>query len=237
MKPALPWTVAVASLAFALYTFVGVSPSKDIAGNTNRPSLSEPPVAHRAQPPTRVPTSDLATPHPLPSSPAVLPCTPEARDGTATVCSEPHPCPECPKLRNEPCPEGAHVRECETRLAQCLSWEPMIDSTVHSQSLATARRTTLQTLLQEDLQLSDPQLQWLNEAACALRELRWHAVEGIHGDLESDAPRLLIKGDRAEILADMEEMLGPNAYARFREMGGIGLLNDTLQCADQEAPL
>ncbi len=81
--------------------------------------------------------------------------------------------------------------------------------------------------------MTDEQIQWIGEAACALRELRWHAVELLHQDgVETDSPRQLIMADRKEILADMQKLLGSPTYSRLRGMGGIGLLNDTLECAD-----
>jgi len=128
----------------------------------------------------------------------------------------------------------SELKSCKEKVAECRAWDPVVTEAVDRQSLDAARQATLKFLLQDDLQLSAPKVQWLSEAACALRELRWYAVEQMHvEDLAIETPRLQIMGDRNEILSDMKELLGTDTYARFREMGGIGLLNDTLECADQ----
>lgn len=232
MRILLPWAITLVSVAFAIATYMTESsPGRSEGGARNAaipPTAAEP----KLQPDERI--TRRARPQRQQETPVVPACLPNEA-AKPQVCEAAPPCPQCPPSDNQPCPRAAALRACEARLAEHASWNPFLNAAVRSQSLATARRATLETLLQEDLQITPEQTQWLTEAACALRELRWHAVEGINRDLHSAVPHLLIQSDRAEILADMEKMLGAGAYTRFREMGGIGLLNDTLECADQES--
>ncbi len=112
----------------------------------------------------------------------------------------------------------------EAQVSECLDHE----------RLRHSRHHTLRTLLEEDLELLPDEVDWLAEFACALRELRWASVAAMHDDgVRTSEVREMMLGERTEILRDIEVFLGSETYARFRQMGGIGLLNDTLDCSDE----
>ena len=118
--------------------------------------------------------------------------------------------------------EEAHPLEAE--VSECLD----------SDRLRQARYHTLCTLLEEDLELLPEEVEWLAEFACALRELRWAAVAVMHDDgVDAGEVREMMLGERRDVLKDIETFLDTGTYARFRQMGGIGLLNDTLDCHDE----
>lgn len=236
VKVALPWALLAVFLALALSSWLLEEPTRDQAPTEG---LQGPAEERGPATPAHAPQR----PHAVPSAPSVPVAAPPgnesevvARVPTAPECPPPRACPVCPNLSHAHCADSAVLLDCQAKVKECAAWDPIVTAAIHRDSVASARRATLETLLQEDLEISSEQVSWLREAACALRELRWHAVEQIHEeDMDSATPRLLIRDDRQEILADMEKMLGAATYARLREMGGIGLLNDTLECADQES--
>jgi hypothetical protein len=236
MKIAVPWIIAVCSLAFAIYlTFGNVQPELP-AGLSQVAGQGETEPDQQTQARLPLPPAIPATTNLPADRKAPTPELPNATDPVqpATPCPETKLCPFCPPANHAGCATASDLQSCEKKVAQCESWDPIVTDSILRQSILSARQATLSCLLQDDLELTPEQVQWVSEAACALRELRWHAVDKMHeAEAESDAPRLLIKGDRKEILADMEKLLGTPAYTRLREMGGIGLLNDTLECADQ----
>lgn len=104
---------------------------------------------------------------------------------------------------------------------------------LRNEQVRLERELSVRELLQEDLGLSAEETDWLSESACALKELRWMAVHGLQLDGgEASETWEMIRADRQEILRDLEEYLGPEQFARFRKIGGVGLLNDALDCHD-----
>jgi hypothetical protein len=235
VKIALPWTIALAALAFALYVAFG---NLHVEVPASAPSLDNQTVAEPNHQTPEHPPQPKAKPRPLDVPQALAAPNPELPRSAVTSmppesCREAKLCPPCPPSNHEKCTTSTELQSCLKRVAQCESWDTLVTESVRRQSVLSARRATISFLLQDDLGLAAEQIEWVNEAACALRELRWHAVDQMHQvDEESNAPRLRINSDRKEILADMEKMLGTPTYTRLREMGGIGLLNDTLECAD-----
>jgi hypothetical protein len=123
---------------------------------------------------------------------------------------------------------AARAEHLEQRLAETRDCE------VQS-SHASARRATLDSFFGETLKLTQEQVAHLSEEACALRELRWSGVAGLHDDdLASEQISAHIRTERQSILDDIERFLGKEPYAEFRRLGGIGLLNDVLECADRD---
>jgi len=100
-----------------------------------------------------------------------------------------------------------------------------------------SRYLTTRTMFEEDLDLSPEDVSWLAENACALRELRWYAVSHLHLDgVNGGDVWAMVKLQRDDILREVEAYLGPEAYLRFRAIGGIGLLNDNLECVEATLP-
>ncbi len=236
MKVALPWMVAAGTIAFSVYLYLGDPAPENPMGQAKSPSNSQRVSEIPAQSSRRREPSEPLAAVPVKRAEAnKTPSTPPADNlSLPRKCPPRQLCPICPPPPHDQCADMSELKSCKEKVAECRAWDPVVTEAVDRQSLDAARQATLKFLLQDDLQLSAPKVQWLSEAACALRELRWYAVEQMHvEDLAIETPRLQIMGDRNEILSDMKELLGTDTYARFREMGGIGLLNDTLECADQ----
>ena len=96
------------------------------------------------------------------------------------------------------------------------------------------RLDTALSLVETELGLTEPESAWLGEYVCAVRELR---EDNLSDPAERDGGELpdqweQMRREREEELAGIKAVLGPDRYARLREIGGIGLLSDVLDCDD-----
>jgi hypothetical protein len=230
----IPWLVAAFALLGAVYFVYLMSP----AGQPQRP--------RKAEPDAKVPTIASADCPPCPRCPPpateapvhpsqALPLT--SRDPASSAAPEAACVPEapgaCPPPTLQECLVLPGIQGLRDAAERAETWDDLADAAVRTERVRQARHATLDTLLQEDLALTPDQVRWLAEAACALRELRWFAVAHMHDDgVSATDVRELILAERDAILREIEAFLGAEAYGRFRAIGGIGLLNDTLECAD-----
>ena len=240
-----PWILAGLSAAVAVYLLVGQSPPERAAeaalvsdgadagsgaattagpaapGTGGRTATSEcPPCEGRApggddgQCPVRLESARAALAHCL-SEASTCSCSPEADLGA---------CLAIPAVREQIDRAPDQVHPLEAEVSECLESDRLRESRYH----------TLRTLFEEDLELLPEEVEWLAEFACALRELRWAAVAVMHDDgVDAGEVREMMLGERRDVLKDIETFLDTGTYARFRQMGGIGLLNDTLDCHDE----
>jgi len=133
----------------------------------------------------------------------------------------------------EKCMAHPAVRKLADDVRRLEAWDSRVTDCLRRERKKQARHATLNTLLEEDLELSRNETAWLAEAACALKELRWMALARMHDDaFASSEVWENVRRERQEMLRDIESYLGVDEYARFRKIGGIGLLNDTLDCQD-----
>lgn len=82
------------------------------------------------------------------------------------------------------------------------------------------------------LGLSSDQREWMRDYVCSLEELRARALDAL---VAEDAPPAEVltklREQREAVLADLEDKLGSDRYSRLRDLGGIGLLRDSIECA------
>ena len=183
-------------------------------------------------------------PEPMPDAhvPECSWCTEQLERVTRAVveCQARQPAPEAcpPRLpTREQCMGLPEVKKMAEELEHLRVWDPTLSECLKRDRRTQARHATLRTALEEDLGLAPEQTQWLAEAACALRELRWMTMGNMHEDGVATAEIWdMVRRERGEMLTEMEAYLGTEPYQRFRKMGGIGLLNDTLVCEDAEQP-
>jgi hypothetical protein len=90
-------------------------------------------------------------------------------------------------------------------------------------------RSAFDEWAKEALQLTADESQWLEDHVCATRELRERTIASLDETPAGEALEQL-KAQREQILKDVEELLGPDRYAKLRAIGGIGLIADTTEC-------
>lgn len=90
-------------------------------------------------------------------------------------------------------------------------------------------RSAFDEWAKEGLQLTADESQWLQDHACATRELRDRTIASLDETPPAEALEQL-KAQREQILKDVEELLGPDRYSMLRAIGGIGLIADTTEC-------
>jgi len=125
------------------------------------------------------------------------------------------------------------VRKLAESSQKCAEIPAEVPDSGPSEQVRIERETSVRELMQDHLGLTPEETDYLAETACALKELRWWAVQGFR----ADDPTSLdigegIQSERREILRQLEEQMGVENYERFRKLGGLGLLNDALQCED-----
>jgi hypothetical protein len=125
------------------------------------------------------------------------------------------------------------VREFAESSQKCAEIPAEVPECGLGERVRIERETSVRELMQDHLGLTSEETDYLAETACALKELRWWAVQGFR----ADDPTSLevgegIRSERQEILRQLEEQMGVENYERFRKLGGLGLLNDALQCED-----
>lgn len=89
----------------------------------------------------------------------------------------------------------------------------------------------LRDLLLEGLMLSEDEFAATSEFACALQQLRWQTLRELTE--AGDGPPAVVSAlerERQGVLHQMEQFLGIERYNKFRQLGGIGLLNDVSDC-------
>ena len=95
------------------------------------------------------------------------------------------------------------------------------------------RRTTAALrLLEQQLQLTPDEASWVSDYVCQVRQLRQQAIRDLgdpERDLESDLAAM--EADRRAVLQDLRDYLGKPHYEHLRQIGGLGLLGDALDCA------
>jgi predicted subunit of tRNA(5-methylaminomethyl-2-thiouridylate) methyltransferase len=98
---------------------------------------------------------------------------------------------------------------------------------------AEARRDTMRKPIGDFLQITPQQAEWLIEYVCTVRGLRADGLQDLASgaiDFQTAADRQ--KSERSDALAEVEQLLGPDRYAKLREVGGLGMLGDLL-CAGE----
>jgi hypothetical protein len=90
------------------------------------------------------------------------------------------------------------------------------------------------SLIEDELGLGDEESAWLSEYVCAVRELREDSLVDL-AERDAGAPAGVweqMRQEREEALGGLAAVLGPERFERLRAIGGIGLLNDLLDCDD-----
>jgi hypothetical protein len=146
-----------------------------------------------------------------------------------------------------PCkPTGKKPDEHKASLATCLQQPAVrkhIDATVRHEiekrgleepavePRLSQPQAQLRDLLLDGLLLSEDEFSATSEFACALQQLRWQTLKELSdaGDTPAAAVETL-QNERLDVLRQMEQFLGLERYQRFRQLGGIGLLNDIGDC-------
>ena len=96
------------------------------------------------------------------------------------------------------------------------------------------RRVLGRSLLEDGLDLTIEESAWVSDYICAIHKLRQQAVEEFSDGTSSVEETLeRIRQERGYLMSDLKDYLGVEGYTGLRKLGGIGLLNDTLECGEQ----
>lgn len=247
----IPWVLVGLLAAGVLFLLVGQSAPESWIGGAATPEQETAPkqAVEETTEPVCEQVTNVAVASTQPQCPPCKSREPAGEDGEcqASLGAARAALARCLSGHSVDAPRPAADLEACLNLPALRDWlEPSEDSEdphdpedselLDSEPLRMARYHTLRTLLEEDLELLPEEVEWLAEFACALRELRWATVTAMHDDAVQTAEvREMMLGERREVLTDLEAFLGPETYARFRQMGGIGLLNDSLDCHDELA--
>jgi hypothetical protein len=131
------------------------------------------------------------------------------------------------------CLERSDVRaELERRVAEEVERTMQLEATRREEAEA-ARDDTARRMLEQSLGLNTVESAWVRDFVCASRELRRVAVEEVLAGRESPpvAWRKL-RGERQEVLLDLAKYLGRDRFLKLRQLGGIGLVADSIQCGE-----
>jgi len=118
--------------------------------------------------------------------------------------------------------------------------EPVVPSPARAdvEAEAVRRRERLAATLRlvaEETELSEVQVQGVVDHVCAIKELRLDAIDGVaSGDLTAEAANSRVEEERARVLEQLQATVGEEAYGRLRKLGGIGMVNETVDCAAPE---
>jgi len=94
------------------------------------------------------------------------------------------------------------------------------------EELRAVRRT-----LSELLGIPADDVDWMSDYVCAARALRRDALAELRdADDPSDALLQPLREGRVAILSDVRARIGEEHYAAFREVGGVGILGEVLEC-------
>jgi hypothetical protein len=97
------------------------------------------------------------------------------------------------------------------------------------------RRASVRSALADSLGVTEADVDWLGEYACAVRSLREDTLADLEeGRAPSRQAMLTLRREREGALADVEARLGPERYAQFRAVGGVGILDDVVECEDDD---
>lgn len=123
----------------------------------------------------------------------------------------------------------------ETRCEEAVARHVAAESQRHGEA-REIEEAAVRGLLTESLGLTADESRWVTEYVCTVRELRQQALDEMSPDGASATETVeRIRAERREHLADLEEYLGAERFARLRSIGGIGLLADVLPCGEERA--
>jgi hypothetical protein len=135
-------------------------------------------------------------------------------------------------------PDATPAPECLSDPAVARIVEQRIDDAIrdhveHERERRTdareKERSTFDEWSRQVLHLTADESEWLQDYACAARELRERTLASLNQVSPADAMEQM-KQQREQILQDIERSLGPDRYASLRAIGGIGLIADTTDC-------
>lgn len=108
-----------------------------------------------------------------------------------------------------------------------------------SDSAAATDETFARRFATSVVGVGDDESRWLESYMCTVHRLRSQMVDDLGALLRDEASPDRIeallaeaKQERAAVLADLEENLGPERYQRLRAVGGLGILGSALACDD-----
>ena len=78
---------------------------------------------------------------------------------------------------------------------------------------------------------NEQESKWMLDYVCTVRQLRADLLDEVRqGKIDLSQASERQKVEREALLGDLERLLGPERYARLREVGGLGKLPDLVEC-------
>lgn len=126
--------------------------------------------------------------------------------------------------------------ELERRVAEEVERTMQLEATRREEA-RSRRDDSARRMLEQSLGLNTEESAWVRDFVCAARDLRRVAGEEVLAGRESplEAWRKL-RGERQEVLRDLAAYLGRDRFLKLYKLGGIGLVADSIQCADPAGP-
>jgi hypothetical protein len=95
-----------------------------------------------------------------------------------------------------------------------------------------AARAAALARVERSIGLTAEQGDWVSDFACTLRQRRLSVLADASAPAPTDPAVLAerLRAEREEVLLDLEAYLGPDRYQALREIGGIGLFNELVDC-------
>ncbi|MBN1772635.1 MAG: hypothetical protein JXB32_15300 [Deltaproteobacteria bacterium] len=154
-------------------------------------------------------------------------------DAAAAVAPAEPPAPELPALQADCLAEPEVRAELERRVREEVERTMQLEATRREEARA-ARDDTARRMLEQSLGLNTVESAWVRDFVCAARGQRHTAVEEVIAGREAplEAWRKL-RRERQEVLQDLAAYLGRDRVAKLRQLGGIGLVADSIQCEEE----